>query len=99
MGPATGFGRFRTFCIRAAVLRALTLGVKVGHANTPARQFQCMVIGLSALGFSRREIARQADISAMTVQRGIVGDMRQPSHDVFQKIQRAWEKAAKPVAK
>jgi predicted transcriptional regulator len=64
-----------------------------------ARQFQSMVSGLASLGLTRREIAKQADISAMTVQRGIVGDVREPSATTFQKVQRAWEAAGKPVAK
>jgi len=64
-----------------------------------AERFASMVGALRSSGLTLRAIGRQAGLSPATVWRMAEGASKQPSYDTIKRLEKAWERAGKPVRK
>ncbi|MCA1444700.1 XRE family transcriptional regulator [Ensifer sp. IC4062] len=64
---------------------------------TSADTIEAMIAGLQASGMRPSAIAREAQLSRMTVWRISVGEVSRPSHDTFARVQRVYlSRVSKP---
>jgi transcriptional regulator with XRE-family HTH domain len=58
--------------------------------------FKSMIAGLSNVGMTQSDIARQSGVSRQTIWRLETGEAREPTYDTFVKLDRVY-RAAVPV--
>ncbi|MDK1376155.1 MULTISPECIES: XRE family transcriptional regulator [unclassified Sinorhizobium] len=59
--------------------------------STPAERFEAMIEALRRNGMSYGEISRESGVGRSTCWRGGNGEIRQPSHQCFERIERVYQ--------